>query len=82
MRSYFPRNREESIWDFQMLDQLKAHLESTFGFEMAQNLWAKIDVPAWIYTKAELPYQANFNTTDSDDALKLSKQFRTVGKLT
>lgn len=80
LRTYFSANSQKSIWDFQMLDQLKAYLEKIYGKTKADQMWTEIDYESWLYTKDYPPKKADFSTPDSVDALAVSTEFLATGE--
>jgi leukotriene-A4 hydrolase len=80
LKYYFPHNIEKSLWDFEMLAQLKEFLVSTFGSDQADEYWTTIDPPAWIYSTGNLPQKQNFETQDSRDAIDVSNELLSAGK--
>lgn len=69
LRFYFPHNSQQSLWDFEMLGQLRAFLEQRYGTQYAANLWEQINVDDWLYGTGPLPQKLNFQTQDAVEAI-------------
>lgn len=72
----------QSLWDFEMFEQLREHLEGSFGYDMAEKLMNELNIDEWLYKTGMPPVTADFTTEDSRAALKLAAELLTNGKFT